>query len=50
MIYSIRELIAKLEDLKEQGFRSLSFLELLETIGWEKEDLVEVLKIYDMFE
>lgn len=47
MIYSVKELISVLEDLKEQGYKTLSLVELLEAIGWEKEDVEELLRLYE---
>jgi len=44
-IYKIKELIAKLEALQKQGCEELCLLELLETIGWEDQDLKEVVEI-----
>jgi len=42
MIYSIEELIDILTVLKEDGYKTLDLLELLEVIGFEKKDLKKV--------
>ena len=42
MIYSIEELIDILTALKEDGYKTLDLLELLEVIGFEKKDLKKV--------
>ena len=46
-VYSIRVLRAHLDDLLDEGYRSVTLLELLETIGFVKEDLVRILEAYN---
>ncbi len=38
-VYSVRELVAILQGLLEDGYKTIDFLELLELIGWQKEDI-----------
>jgi len=47
MIYSAREIKAKMEDLIEDGYTVINFIELIESIGWENEDLEKALEKYE---
>jgi len=47
MVYSIREIKSRMEDLLDEGYRTLTLAELLEVLGWEREDLMEFIKLYE---